>query len=137
MFDFVTQTFFTAGTLDPVPPGDPLEGPCLAGTSGGGCSLDNSIATLGAFDAAFLSAPGSGFLSMGRGGNIIFNLTALVSLVDPVYLYVGEAGNNGETLRGLADISDIPRVIPVPAAVWLFGTALVGFIGIARRRNLA
>ena len=26
--------------------------------------------------------------------------------------------------------------VPVPAAVWLFGTALLGFIGISRRRNL-
>ena len=25
-------------------------------------------------------------------------------------------------------------VVPVPAAFWLFGTALVGFIGISRRR---
>jgi len=32
--------------------------------------------------------------------------------------------------------TDIPP-IPVPAAVWLFGTALVGFIGISRRRKVA
>jgi len=31
---------------------------------------------------------------------------------------------------------DIPAV-PVPAAFWLFGTALVGFIGISRRRKVA
>ena len=30
-----------------------------------------------------------------------------------------------------------PAVIPVPAAVWLFGTALVGFIGMSRRRKVA
>jgi len=134
VFDFIGQTFFTPGSMDPVPLGDPLDGPCLAGTSGGGCNFDNSIATLGVFDGAFPSAPGSGFLSMGRGGNIIFNLTMLVSLVDSMYLYVGEVGNNGETLRGLADISDLPRVIPVPAAIWLFGSALIGFIGYSRRR---
>jgi hypothetical protein len=27
--------------------------------------------------------------------------------------------------------------VPVPAAVWLFGTALVGFIGVSRRRKIA
>ena len=35
-------------------------------------------------------------------------------------------------------ISSAPPVnpIPVPAAVWLFGTALVGFVGISRRRRV-
>ncbi|MCP4463030.1 MAG: VPLPA-CTERM sorting domain-containing protein, partial [Planctomycetaceae bacterium] len=28
-------------------------------------------------------------------------------------------------------------VVPVPAAIWLFGTALIGFVGISRRRKLA
>jgi hypothetical protein len=32
-------------------------------------------------------------------------------------------------------VGDIPPV-PVPAAFWLFGTALVGFIGISRKRTL-
>ncbi len=27
--------------------------------------------------------------------------------------------------------------VPVPAAVWLFGTALIGFIGVSRRRKVA
>ena len=37
--------------------------------------------------------------------------------------------------RGLPPV-DIPP-IPVPAAFWLFGTALIGFIGISRRTNLS
>jgi hypothetical protein len=28
-------------------------------------------------------------------------------------------------------------VVPVPAAVWLFGTALIGFVGMSRRRKVA
>ena len=32
--------------------------------------------------------------------------------------------------------SEIVSAIPIPAAVWLFGTALVGFIGFSRRRNI-
>ena len=30
-----------------------------------------------------------------------------------------------------------PSPVPVPAAVWLFGTALIGFIGFSRRRKIA
>jgi hypothetical protein len=36
-------------------------------------------------------------------------------------------------------ISSAPPVnpVPVPAAVWLFGTALIGFVGMSRRRKVA
>ena len=36
-------------------------------------------------------------------------------------------------------ISSAPPVnpVPVPAAVWLFGTALIGFVGMSRRRKIA
>jgi hypothetical protein len=29
-----------------------------------------------------------------------------------------------------------PELIPVPAAVWLFGSGLLGLVGVARRRKL-
>ena len=29
-----------------------------------------------------------------------------------------------------------PSAVPVPAAVWLFGTALIGFVGMSRRRKV-
>ena len=136
VFDFVNKVLFTAGTRDAT--GAPLNGPCLAGTSGGGCTFNDSIATLGDFDATFDSGTGahSGFLSFGRSGSITFDLTSLVLLDSPIYLYVGEVGNNGEALRGTVEISDIPAV-PVPASIWLFGTALIGFVGISRRRKIA
>ena len=138
VFDFVNNVLFNAGSIDPVAPTDPLAGPCLAGTTGVGCEFDDSLATLADFDATFNTpSPGdwTGFLSMGRLGTLALDLTSAVLLNQPLYLYVGEVGNNGETLRGLVEISDVPT-IPVPAAFWLFGTALVGFIGMSRRRKV-
>jgi hypothetical protein len=35
------------------------------------------------------------------------------------------------------DIGNPIGEVPVPAAIWLFGTALIGFIGVSRRRKVA
>jgi hypothetical protein len=44
------------------------------------------------------------------------------------------AGFNA-TMSPIADISDIPTSpVPVPAAVWLFGSGLLGMVGVARRK---
>jgi hypothetical protein len=34
-----------------------------------------------------------------------------------------------------ASLSATPAVVPVPAAVWLFGSGLLGLVGVARRRK--
>ena len=34
-------------------------------------------------------------------------------------------------------VASTVNVVPVPAAVWLFGTALIGFVGLSRRRKVA
>jgi len=54
---------------------------------------------------------------------------ALVQLarIDNMQLHLSDEA------RGLPDIPEIP----VPAAFWLFGTALIGFIGISRRTSLS
>ena len=44
--------------------------------------------------------------------------------------------DEGVLLAGSNIVSAVSPV-PVPAAVWLFGTALVGFIGLSRRRKVA
>ena len=45
-------------------------------------------------------------------------------------------GASSDTLRlGLDTVHINP--VPVPAAVWLFGTALIGFVGMSRRRKVA
>jgi hypothetical protein len=54
------------------------------------------------------------------------SLISLSSLIKPVGLVAHLSPERG----GIS-------VVPVPAAFWLFGTALIGFIGMSRRTNLA
>lgn len=50
---------------------------------------------------------------------------------DEIRLSIAHASNNAFTLDNLEYVS----VIPVPAAVWLFGSGLLGLIGLARRKG--
>ena len=34
-------------------------------------------------------------------------------------------------------IAEFPTIVPLPAAVWLFGSGLLGLVGISRRRKTA
>jgi hypothetical protein len=44
---------------------------------------------------------------------------------------------NIESIEHTGPHAPVPAVVPVPAAVWLFGTALIGFVGMSRRRKVA
>ena len=76
-----------------------------------------------------------GFMSPGElvtGGADTYNLVVGMS-----------AWNNLDTVPeymdsnawGLMYFEVVPTVVPVPAAVWLFGSGLVGLIGLARRKR--
>ena len=39
------------------------------------------------------------------------------------------------TISNLAIVDNLPSPVPVPAAVWLFGTALIGLVGFGKRRK--
>ena len=52
---------------------------------------------------------------------------ALRDSIDSMQLHLSDEA------KGLPPVSEVP----VPAAFWLFGTALIGFIGISRRTNLS
>jgi hypothetical protein len=46
--------------------------------------------------------------------------------------------NFNADMSPIGDVSDIPvAAVPVPAAVWLFGSGLLGLVGIARRKKRA
>lgn len=65
-----------------------------------------------------------------RGLDSMAAAEALVASVTTMQLHLSDEA------RGLPPIIPPPQV-PVPAAFWLFGTALIGFIGISRRTNLS
>ena len=74
----------------------------------------------------------------GRGVHAFFaedyalNFPAEVRFVNAIL-----SGSNGQVdfnnIGFTAEVSD-PSVIPIPAAAWLFGTAIIGFFGYGRRR---
>ncbi|KAB8320318.1 PEP-CTERM sorting domain-containing protein [Tolypothrix campylonemoides VB511288] len=129
VFDFTSSgTSFTPGTQrSPVDPGD------LFGVTGG--IVDNSLATLENFDAnSIADATAFGFLSLGDGGKIVFNLKNPISTTSPLYLYIGEAGDNGETASGQITVSDKPREVPEPTS--LAAVSLLGiYFAVSRRKK--
>ena len=57
------------------------------------------------------------------------------------YLWDATSDNGGTALGGLA-VTDyhlhlVGTVVPVPAAVWLFGSGLLGLIGVAKKKEVA
>ena len=72
-----------------------------------------------------------------KGGNqtpalYIFSLTTgMINSITLTDFWVGNGAiSHVEIVRGIS-------AVPVPAAVWLFGTALIGFVGMSRRRKVA
>jgi hypothetical protein len=108
--------------------------PKLFGTDATGAGLDNLVATLGAFDGFSSTLTPSGFISLGVNGSIAFNLLSTVMITGPLFLYIGEVGDNGELAAGGIEVSDSP--IPVPGAIPLFLTGLAAAAA-ARRRKAA
>jgi hypothetical protein len=124
VFDFSPAgTLFTPGAQRP--PADPA----LFGTTGG--EIDNAIATLSNFDANATTGPdANGFASLGDLGKVSFNLTAPISTATPLYLYIGEVGDNGEVAASQITVSDKPIGDPqsVPEPTILFGLVTMGLV---------
>ena len=131
VFDFTSlSTFFTPGVQRA--PADPK----LFGTGPAGNTVGNAVATLGLFDGESTTAiPGAfGFISMGDGGLLAFNLTSNVSTTG-LFLYIGEVGDNGEVAAGSITVSDqLVTPVPEPATLALLTLGLLGIGAVHRRR---
>jgi MYXO-CTERM domain-containing protein len=130
LFDFLAGTFFTAGTQ-----ATPIE-PKLFGTGASGTTVNNAVATLGAFDGDSDTVNPDGFLSLGFGGSIGFNLTSALDLsMGSYYLYFGEVGDNGEAAAGSITVSSTPIGVPEPGMLGLLALGLLGARAVSRRKG--
>lgn len=116
VFDFSGGTLFTPGTQRL-----PLDAK-LFGTGPAGTTVDDAVATLGAFDADSSTILPDGFVSLGDDGILSFNLTAATSTTG-LFLYIGEVGNNGEVAASNIEISS--SRIPLPGTLSLLALGLV------------
>lgn len=140
-FNFTsTGTVFSPGTQrSPVNPTDGAIAADLFGSTSG--NINNAVATVQSFDANSTSAlkvnsanptTAFGFVSLGDGGRVSFNLTNTISTGSrPLYLYIGEVGDNGEVVNGQITISDQP--VQVPESASLAALSLVGIYFAAKR----
>ena len=131
LFDFVSGIVFSPGTQRA--PADAK----LFGTGPGGSTVDNAVATLGAFDAVSSTVSPAGFLSLGDNGSIAFNLTALTATAG-LYLYIGEVGDNGEVAGSNIELLRDPVPgIPEPSTYALMLGGLGAVAWLARRQRRA
>ena len=86
------------------------------------------------------------------GGHMLFDWSTSTN-IDVINVWDADGNSidvDGDGVLGLAMIdgpllgfnanfhlSEQPQIVPVPAAVWLFGSGLLGLVGIARRRKVA
>ena len=81
--------------------------------------------------AADLSLSGQGSAFPGGSHDVVFDVLPgdVNAILNPPFTITGLEGS----LSINAEIV-FPGAVPVPAAVWLFGSGLIGLIGVARRK---
>lgn len=155
MWDAINQSVTNFGALGDVSllnmttDGNPL---CRSGYCDNNTSAPFDLTTAAASNAAAQGWDGLSFESIGNSVDTAFlqsiafpGPAPLIGpgdpIPDPTLLgFVLALNNFGEYDAAIASkVQQIvnPNPVPVPAAIWLFGTALLGFVGVSRRRTPA
>lgn len=107
----------------------------------------NTLGNLAAFDANGNYQAGSGLSNTGPFSNLqtAFYWSSTQYSADSRFFLLFDFGSGLEDTRGYADdywawavhngdVGTAVAAVPVPAAVWLFGSGLLGLFGVARRK---
>jgi hypothetical protein len=82
------------------------------------------------YDLVGYNGPRVGVLRLGWSG-----LTSDFDVIPQAYLYTSGKGASIEAAYYAGGSVPLPSAVPVPAAVWLFGSGLAGLLGLASRRK--
>ena len=112
-------TLYDRIIVDPTPPAATTS-LTISGTPSSTLNITSSNFVFGA-----LASSGNGPWVLGDGtelspGSNLWNIT-----------FAGLGGQGGPEIKMVVDI----QAVPVPAAVWLFGSGLIGLVGVARRKK--
>ena len=144
-YDSTLLTYNDDFAFDPAFPIDPsfsrTGDNCATNPAADGCSVPGEINAIAFGNFAGLAAAGPtlvGTLSFSGSPGLIG--TDILTMFDndlPAGNWFATDGSDlaGLVLYGEAAIDTVETVIPIPAAVWLFGSGLLGLVGIARRRK--
>jgi len=89
---------------------------------------DNTLGPVGVWNSRFVSFSDPNQWTL-NSGTATFSNT--ISNVDALFISMDTSVSAGGRESGIDNVS----TIPIPAAVWLFGSGLIGLIGIARRKK--
>ena len=111
-----------------------------AGTIGGVSQFANlSVSTTSTAGVGFTPVPGEDWatflfaptsVTSGITETLTFSWDSVATLAPATILFEVVAGGEGV-------VTPEPPAVPLPAAVWLFGSGLLGLVGMARRKKAA
>lgn len=92
----------------------------------------------------FPPPPGGGGAKFEAGETVTYNITGITTLTAASFDFLSAPDGGHGPFTAAAHVQGInadpdsgwiaPNPVPVPAAVWLFGSGLLGLIGVARRK---
>jgi len=131
----ITKNIFSAsvGETDrkniPIPAGLGLVNHPLGLGSTAVLSFGDTV-TLGAFEFDYTPKPGEKCIQTGVLGNCLLKILNVTTEYS-----AGNFSFSSAEATGFSTTAIPVSVVPVPAAAWLFGSGLIGLIGVARRKK--